>query len=263
MGLVSSLWQYRGFVRASVAREMRLRYAGSVLGALWQLISPLALIATYTIVFSVLMRARLAGVEDRFAYTIYVCCALLPWTMFAEILTRSQTMFLDNANLLKKANFPRICIPAIVASSAIANFAIVYSIFIVLLVIFSRWPGLVIVAAVGPIALLAVLGIAIGVLLGITHVFFRDVGQIVGITLQVWFWAAPIAYPARSLPEPYGRWIAANPVTPIVVALQTIFVAHQWPVWRTLVYPAVLTLGLAALALLAFRQQSSQVVDEL
>jgi len=80
--MIGSLWNYRGYVRASVARELRLRYTGSALGALWQILSPLSMIVIYTIVFSGLMKARLEGVGDRYAYTIYVCSGLLAWTMF-------------------------------------------------------------------------------------------------------------------------------------------------------------------------------------
>ena len=72
MSMVRSLWNYRGFVRASVLREMRLRYTGSVLGAAWQVLSPLAMIAIYSVVFSNLMRARLPGSVDAYGYTIYV-----------------------------------------------------------------------------------------------------------------------------------------------------------------------------------------------
>ena len=263
MGLARSLWDYRGYVRASVARDLRLRYSGSVLGALWQILAPLALIATYTLVFSELMRARLRGVDDRYAYAIYVCCALLPWIMFTEILTRSQTMFLDHANLLKKSNFPRICVPATVTGTALANFAIVYGVFLVLLVVSSHWPGVAAIGALAPLAILAVFGAALGVLLGIAHVFFRDIGQILAILLQIWFWAAPIAYPSDTLPPPYDRWIAANPVTPIVIAFQDVFVRRQWPEWSTLAYPAILGAILTLLALVAFRRQAPLIVDEL
>lgn len=261
--MLRSLWDYRGYVRASVARELRLRYAGSVLGALWQVIAPLALIATYTLVFSELMRARLHGIEDRYAYAIYVCCALLPWSMFAEILTRSQTMFLDQANLLKKSNFPRICVPVTVTGAALANFAIVYAVFGFLLLAASRWPGTVVIGALVPLTIFAILGASLGVLLGVAHVFFRDIGQVLGIVLQIWFWMAPIAYPSDMLAPPYDRWIAANPVTPIVIAFQDIFVRRRWPEWGALAYPAVVGIVLAVLALLAFRRESPQIVDEL
>ena len=258
-----SLWSYRGFVRASVAREMRLRYAGSALGALWQILAPLAMIGIYTVVFSGLMRPRLPGNQDPYAYTIFLCCTLLAWTMFADILTRSQTMFIDNGNLLKKSTFPRSCVPAIVTGSALANFAIVYSVFLALLAISGRWPGIVVVAAPVPLLMLALLGLGIGVFLGIVHVFFRDVGQVLGIALQAWFWLTPIVYPVSALPEAYARWLSVNPVTPIAAALQSIFVGHAWPDWSALAYPALLASVLMLISLVVFRRQSPWIVDEL
>jgi lipopolysaccharide transport system permease protein len=261
--MIGSLWNYRGYVRASVARELRLRYAGSALGALWQILSPLSMIAIYTIVFSGLMKARLDGVDDAYAYTIYVCSGLLAWTMFSEILVRSQTMFLENANLLKKSSFPRSCVPAIVGSSALASFAIVYLVFLALLAVWGRWPGIVVVAAPVPLLLLAFLGLAAGVFLGVVHVFFRDVGHVLAIVLQVWFWLTPIVYPVHILPPSYAQWIGLNPVTPIVQALQAIFVQHAWPHWGSLAYPAGLAVGLALLAATVFRRQAPWIVDEL
>ena len=261
--MIGSLWNYRGYVRASVARELRLRYAGSALGALWQFLSPLSMIAIYTIVFSGLMKARLEGVGDAYAYTIYVCSGLLAWAMFAEILTRSQTMFLENANLLKKSSFPRSCVPAIVGTSALASFAIVYSVFLALLALSGRWPGMVVVAAPVPLLLLAFLGLAAGVFLGVVHVFLRDVGQVLAIALQVWFWLTPIVYPVHVLPPAYAKWISLNPVTPIVEALQVIFVQHAWPDWAALGYPAALAVALGVVSATVFRRQAPDIVDEL
>jgi len=261
--MIASLWHYRDYVRASVARELRLRYAGSALGAMWQVLSPLALIAIYTVVFSGLMKARLPGVGDSYTYTIYVCSGLLAWTMFADILTRSQTMFLESANLLKKSSFPRSCVPAIVGSSALASFAIVYAVFLVVLAVSGRWPGVVVVAAIVPLLLLAFLALAAGVFLGIVHVFFRDVGHVLAIVLQVWFWLTPIVYPAEILPAAYAKWIWINPVAPIVQALQSIFVQHAWPDWPALLYPTALALALGVLSAAIFRRQAPWIVDEL
>ncbi len=261
--MLRSLWKFRGFVRTSVVRELRLRYAGSVLGSLWQVLSPLAMISIYTLIFSELMRARLPGVDDRYGYAIFVCCGLLAWSMFAEILTRSQMMFLDNANLLKKSSFPRSCIPAIVVASALANFAVIYAVFTALLAAFGRFPGLVVVAAIVPVLLLAALALAIGIFLGIVHVFFRDVGHALGILLQVWFWLTPIAYPAQVLPPSYRGLIDANPLTPLVLALQAVFVEQRWPQWSTLLYPAVVAAALLLGSAAAFRRQSLLIADEL
>ena len=183
--------------------------------------------------------------------------------MFSDILLRSQTMFLENANLLKKSSFPRSCIPAIVGGGALANFAIVYTVFLVFLIAFGRWPGLVVVAAIIPIAILAALAVAAGVFLGVLNVFFRDVGQVLPILLQVWFWLTPIVYPLQVLPEAIQPWIAHNPITPLVQALQTVFVQQQWPEWANLASPALLATALMVASLALFRWQSPWIVDEL
>lgn len=261
--MLRSLWKYRGFIAGSIRRELRSRYAGSALGALWQILSPLALIAIYAIVFAELMRARLPGVEDRFAYAIFVCSGLLAWNMFSEIVLRSQVMFVENANLLKKASFPRSCLPTIVVGSAIANFAVVYSVFLALLAVAGRFPGPVVILAVVPLVLLALLGSSLGVLIGTLHVFFRDAGQVLGVMLQLLFWLTPIVYPLGALPGQYAKLVAWNPITPIVEALQGIFVHRAAPSPEALLLPLGLGVVLGAIAWLAFRQQAPYVVDEL
>jgi len=261
--MLRSLWQYRGFVAGSIRREMRARYAGSMLGALWQILNPLALIAIYAIVFAELMRARLPGVEDRFGYAIFVCSGLLAWNMFSEILLRSQVMFVENANMLKKASFPRSCLPTIVVGSALANFAVVYGVFLALLVVVGRFPGAVTIVALVPLALLVLLGSSLGVLAGTVHVFFRDVGQVLGVMLQLLFWLTPIVYPLAALPGQYAGWVTYNPVTPIVQSLQGIFVHRTAPALESLLPPLVLAVALGAVAWLAFRRQAPYVVDEL
>jgi lipopolysaccharide transport system permease protein len=114
-----------------------------------------------------------------------------------------------------------------------------------------------------PVTILALLGLALGVFLGIVHVFFRDVGQVVTILLQVWFRLTPIVYPIQQLPGHYQRLIALNPVTPLAFALQAIFVHHAWPDWNTLAYPAALAAAVMVASMAAFRRQSPLIVDEL
>ncbi len=118
LGLSRSLWGYRGFVLGSVKREFQSRYRGSLFGALWTVLNPLSMIVVYTVIFSQVMRARLPGVDDGLAYSVYLCAGLLTWGLFAEITSRSQSMFIENANLLKKISFPRICLPVIVLLNA-------------------------------------------------------------------------------------------------------------------------------------------------
>ena len=261
--LLRSLWRYRGFIASTVAREFQVRYQNSLLGVLWTVLNPLAMILIYTLIFSRLMQARLPGVNTPFAYSIFLMAGLLPWGLFSEILTRNQNLFLENANLLKKASFPKICLPVIALCNCLVNFAIVFSLFLLFLLWegqLSVWPLL----AFFPVLLLQIaLAVGLGLILGVLNVFFRDIGQFFGIFLQFWFWLTPILYNIELLPERAQRYLEMNPITPIVQAYQAIFVHAQVPRWPSLIYPLVCALVLNVLALRLYLRRSEEMVDEL
>ena len=139
---LGAIYRFRGFVLGSVKREFAVRYRNSMLGGAWLVLQPLAQIVVFTVVFAQVMKARLPGVEGTFAYGIFLCAGLLTWGLFAEIVNRCQTVFLDHANLLKKLNFPRISLPVIVILSACANFAIIFGLFTLFLAGFRELPRL-------------------------------------------------------------------------------------------------------------------------
>ncbi len=261
--LLRAAWSYRGFILGSVQREFQARYRSSMLGGLWAILNPLAMIAIYTLVFSQLMKARLPGVSTEYAYSIYLCAGVFTWGLFAEITGRAQTMFLEHANLLKKLNFPRICLPIIVVLNALINFVIVFVLFLAFLLASGHLPGFVILAAFPLLLIELIFAIGLGLLLGVLNVFFRDVGQLFGILLQFWFWLTPIVYPASIIPEAVRPWVALNPMTPLISAWQALFVQGHWPQWMNLLPVTLLGLLLCALGLYLFRRRSGEMVDEL
>lgn len=103
---IKAIWSYRGFIWGSVQREFQSRYRNSLLGSFWAILTPLATILIYTLIFSRLMQVRLPGMNDTLAYSIYLCAGILTWGLFAEIIGRCQTVFLENANMIKKLTFP-------------------------------------------------------------------------------------------------------------------------------------------------------------
>jgi len=157
-----AVWSYRGFILGSVKREFQARYRNSLFGALWTVLNPLSMILVYTVIFSHIMRARLPGVEDGMAYSVYLCAGLLTWGFFAEITTRSQGMFLENANLLKKISFPRICLPLIVLLNAGINFVIILGLFLGFLLVTGRWPGMALLALVPLLVLQMIFAAGLG-----------------------------------------------------------------------------------------------------
>ncbi|WP_339494127.1 ABC transporter permease [Pseudomonas sp. RA_105y_Pfl2_P56] len=257
------LHSYRGFILGSVKREFQARYRNSLFGALWPIFNPLSMIVVYTVIFSHIMRARLPGVDDSMAYSVYLCAGLLAWGLFSEITLRSQTMFLDNANLLKKISFPRICLPVIVLINAGINFAIIIGLFLGFLLVSGRWPGMALLALLPLILLQMMFCAGLGMVLGVLNVFFRDVGQLFAICLQFWFWLTPIVYPISILPEWVQRLLQLNPLTNLIASYQNLFLYGQWPVWSSLLPIFVAGALLCVIGLRLFRQRVGEMVDEL
>ena len=263
MNTIRALWAYRSFIYGSIKREFQLKYRNSLLGAAWTVINPLAMIVVYTVIFSQVMKAKLPGVDHGFAYSIYLCAGVLTWGLFAEIVGRGQNIFIDNANLLKKINFPRICLPVIAVLNAGVNVTIIFGLFLGFLLVSGFWPGAVVLAAVPVLLIQLLLSVGLGITLGVLNVFFRDVGQFFGIFMQFWFWFTPVVYPVSILPESVKPIMALNPVYPLVSAYQGIFVSGQTPDWMSLLYPLLLGLVLCAVGMHLFRQNAGEMVDEL
>ena len=262
--LPKSIWKFRGFVIGSVKREFQSKYRNSVLGALWTILNPLAMIVVYTVIFSQIMKAKLPGVDSYYAYSIYLCAGIITWGLFAEIVGRSQSVFIDNANLLKKLSFPRICLPIITLLNAYVNFTVVSALFLGFLIISESFPGLVIFAAIPVLIIQSAFAVGLGMILGVLNVFFRDVGQFFSIFLQFWFWFTPVIYPIAILPKQLSEHLLIwNPMAPIIAAYQSIFVAHQQPSWNTLVIPSILSILVCIVGLRLFRKRAGEMVDEL
>ncbi len=261
--LLKGLYAYRGFVLSSVKREFQLKYRNSALGSIWAVLNPLAMILVYTVIFSEVMQARLPGVNSTFAYSIYLCAGMLTWGFFAEIASRTQNVFLEYANLLKKLSFPRISLPVIVILNAGLNFSIVFTLFTLFLILSGSFPGWVFLGIFPVLTIQVMFAVGLGMILGVLNVFFRDVGQFFGIFVQFWFWLTPIVYPAEILPEKARALLALNPMLPLVQAYQGVLVKGQWPEWSSLVAVALIGLALCILGLHLFRKHAGEIVDEL
>ncbi|MCK7594454.1 ABC transporter permease [Lysobacter sp. CAU 1642] len=259
-----ALWAYRGYVLGAVVREFQLKYRGSVLGVLWPVLNPLAMILVFTLVFAAVMKPSLPGQEaNPFAYSVYLCSGVLTWGLFAEMLTRLNTVFIENGNLLKKSSFPRICLPVIVTLSALLNFSIVLGLFVAFLFITDNFPGAVALGFFPVLAVQILFTLGLGLLTGTLNVFFRDVGQFVGICLQFWFWLTPIVYVATILPAPVAGLLEWNPMWHVIDAYHRVFSEQAWPDLTALIPLAIGSLMLLVLAGITFLRLAPEMVDEL
>ena len=122
---VMAVYDYKDFIFASIRREFEITYLNSALGAIWTVIHPLALIFIYAVVFSKIMQARLPTFDGPYGYSVYLCTGILLWTLFSEIALKAQVVFIEQANLMKKVNFPRLCLPVVVVGNGLVRFVIV------------------------------------------------------------------------------------------------------------------------------------------
>jgi len=254
-------WIYRLFIWRSAISDLRYRYAGSAMGVFWNILIPLLQILILTIVFSQIMEVRLPGAGSAKAFAIYLCSGLLPWLGFSECVSRGTQSFLENATYLKKLPIPE---QIFVAQSTVGgtmgvgiSMVLLFFLTIVLKAPIT-WAWLAVPAV---ILLFQFLGFGLGLMLGSLNVFFRDIGQGLGILLQMWMWLTPIVYVKDILPALFQKLLVFNPAFPFIDALQGVIVRGLWPApwhWGLMTFWA-LTAPLAGYMIL--RKLRSEIRD--
>lgn len=262
-GRLIALYHYRGFVLSMVAREFRSRYLGSLLGGIWSILNPLAMIFIYTVIFSRIMRAKLPGIDDPMAYGLFICAGLLPWLFFVELLSRFPNIFIEQAALLKKVSFPRITLPVIALFSATVNFLIIFTLFLAFLLVTDRFPGWVVLGYIPLLIIQQVFVVGLGVMLGSINVFFRDIGQFINVVVQFWFWGTPIVYALTMVPEKAQKVLVWNPMTSLVRSYQDIILYGTWPDLMQFKFHLLGAVVALIGGVFVFHRLADEMVDEL
>lgn len=220
-GNLFRLLRYRGLIQSLVARELKARYRGSVLGFLWSFINPLLLLAIYSFIFTTIMPNRVEGVQP---YALFMLCGILPWTWFNASLTEASGSLIAGGNLIKKVLFPAEVLPIVTVLANMVHFALALPIVVLFLVIYQHPPdvaGLVWF----PVAVLVQLVFTTGLALALAAltVHFRDLRDILANVLMLWFFATPIIYPwSQKEVEAYRRFFNFNPFTHLAVTYQEV-----------------------------------------
>jgi lipopolysaccharide transport system permease protein len=262
-GLLSGAWRYRHFILSSIRTDFRLRVARSRLGILWVVIAPLMQVAIFSLILSAIMSHRLPGIDNRFAYSIYLMAGFLAWFPFVEIVNRSVMVFIDNANAMKKIAFPRIVLPLICLGTAATNHLVFFVLVMIAYLLMGHSPGVGLLWYPLVFIVTASLAAGLGLVLGVLNVFMRDVQQLVAILLQFGFWMTPIVYMITIIPEAYRDWLKLNPMFWVVDNHHRIFAYGLPPDWMSLGGLALMAAGLLGLALFLFRRASGEMVDAL
>jgi lipopolysaccharide transport system permease protein len=233
---LARLLRYRGLIQSLVARELKARYRGSVLGFFWSFINPLFLLLVYSFVFNVILPAnwRDVGVEH---YELFLFCGLLPWTWFSASLLESSGVLISGGNLIKKVLFPAEILPIVTVLANMVHFFFGLTILAAFLIWFQWLPdleGLIWFPVTVLVQLVFTLGCAL--ILSALTVHFRDVRDILGNLMTFWFFATPIIYPYMSPNIEEHMWLLnLNPFTHLAITYQEILY-FEGPVghWRWL-----------------------------
>ncbi len=222
---LANLIRYRGLIQSLVARELKARYRGSVLGFVWSFINPLLLLLIYWFVFTTVMPNKVEGVQP---YALFMFCGILPWTWFSASLSEAAGSLISGGNLIKKVLFPAEVLPIVSVLANMVHFFLGLPILLVFLVLFrppTPWHLLWF-----PVAVLVqlVFTAALALIVAALAAHFRDVRDILANVLTLWFFATPIIYPwFQPGLQRFKPLFDANPFTHLAVSYQEIFFFHE------------------------------------
>ena len=240
------LWQLPrrlDLITSLTRRELAARYRGSVLGILWALLTPIVMIAIFTIIFAGIFNARFGASSSHWDYALYLFCGLLPWTAFQESLQLSSNTIVAHANLVKRVVFPLETLPVAQTLAAVANQMFGTVALIVGAIVLRREMHATIIFL--PLLLIPQIIATLGAswLLASLGVFVRDIVQGITLLLMAWMYLTPIIYPESMVPERYRAIINLNPFTPLVRNYRLILLDGSLPDWRGLAYFTVFAIA--------------------
>ncbi len=230
---LARLPRYRGLIQSLVARELKARYRGSVLGFFWSFINPLMLLLVYTFVFKYVTPNAPQGANP---YPLFMFCGLLPWTWFSTSLMESAGSLISGGNLIKKVLFPAEVLPIVTVTANMVHFFLALPILVIFLIVYQA-PLTVGELAWFPIVVLVqyVFTLSCAMILSALTVHFRDIKDILSNILTLWFFATPIIYSYRSSPVA-RRYLNWNPMAHIAISYQEIlFFPGPFGHWKWLV----------------------------
>jgi ABC-type polysaccharide/polyol phosphate export permease len=255
------LLRYRGLIQSLVARDLKARYRGSVLGFFWSFVNPLLLLLIYSIVFSVFLVSRVEGIQP---YAVFMFCGLLPWTWFSTALNESAGVLISGGNLIKKVLFPAEVLPIVSVLSSMIHFFFGLPILAGFLAWYSftppaidpetgrvvshqivlHWQELIWLPLVVVVQFVLTTGLAL--LLSALTVHFRDIRDILANLLTFWFFATPIIYWWNTPDLRKYKWFFdLNPFTHLAVSYQEIlfFPDNAFGHWKWLLALGVASVG--------------------
>lgn len=245
----AQLNKYRQLIGALIVRHLAMRYRGSLLGFLWSILTPLCLMAVYTLVFRFYMRA--GGIEN---YAIFVFCGLLPWIWFTSALNEGTSAIVSSGHLITKSLFPPQVLPLVTVCTSMINFLLSLPV----LFLFMWGSGLTVhlSALLVPGVMLLQFFFCYGLVLGLSalNVFYRDVQHILANALTFLFFLCPIVYSADMVPERFRFSLEYNPIALLTIFYQDLILKGVVPPLREVLTVSGMVVLIFSLGLLLFNR---------
>jgi lipopolysaccharide transport system permease protein len=251
------------FILSSVKSEFKSKFIRSKLGGVWVIINPLSTVAVYAIILSAVLSAKLPGISNRYSYAIYLTAGTIGWSFFSEVVSRCVDIFIVNSNIMKKLAFPKITLPMIVAGSALLNSSLLLITGVFVFVLLGHYVGMQMVWIPLLYLITLIFAFGIGLSLGIINVFVRDVGQVMSIVMQFWFWFTPIVYMENIIPENLQSFLKLNPLYYLIDGFQKVLLYNQRPDLAPLLTVAAVGLFFMGLSFFLYRKAAPEMVDVL
>ncbi len=256
---ILNLAQYRDLLYTLSVHRLNVRYKQSLLGPVWAILQPLALMLIYTIVFSVIARVDSPGVP----YPLFAFAALVPWLCFSSAVQTGTNSLVAHVNLVTKVYFPREILPLTYIIASVVDMLVASVLLGVLMLYYGAAPTANIVYAVPRIAVLATFTLAISLALCAVQVRFRDIGLAMPLVLQLWLFASPIVYPLSMVPAEWRTAYLLNPMAGIVENFRRVVVQGEAPHLESLILAAVVSVVLLPITYAYFKHVESTVADVL
>ncbi|HWR54526.1 MAG TPA: ABC transporter permease [Bryobacteraceae bacterium] len=229
-----SIWANRSLIGSMVRRDILGRYRGSFGGLFWTVLNPALLMLTYFFVFGIVLRARFAGDPSRAGFALYFLCGMLPWLAFSEAAGRAPWVVIEHRNFVKKLVFPIETLPVNLAIAGLVTQA--FALLIFCLFLLASRGAVPLTVAWLPVILVPQVLFTMGVawFLAATGAYVRDLAQVNGFLLTLWFFITPICYPEEALPPEALGVLSANPMYVLVRAYRDIFLEGRAPAFDSL-----------------------------
>jgi lipopolysaccharide transport system permease protein len=242
--IAATLLRHRELLGQFIRRDVGGRYRGTYLGLLWSFVIPLLMMAVYTFVFGVVLRARWPGMEQSSvgAFAVMLFAGLVPFNFFSEVVSRAPTLIIVNPNYVKKVVFPLEILPVSLTGAALCHCLLSVAVLLAGAAVFLHslsWSVLLLPLVLLPLVLLA-LGLAW--LLAALAVFVRDVVYAMGVVLSLCLFLTPIFYPLERVPARLRLVLALNPLAAVVDGFRRVIALGRPPDWPALAYALLVSL---------------------